>query len=264
LGTIYVVHNYIERNGLEILQNSQYDINDIQSIFTEIWIRKIKTGELLKVDKYSSMFNSSFFNDVYTNLVGNEMIINEQFGVKTEHFIDLFHAFIKLKNSGKEFNFDDLMTAFYQERRYYWQRVSYCQRDCILMLILEKMYDNLNFDKTEDLEITKNKMRDYIRLFINNGLYEKISNNMIADDKFDDILDSIMYENFISDVDDVITDERKKEVIHQRYGLDGEIPKSLEEVAKQFDVSRESIRQMNAQALRTLSRSQKIRKYVKW
>lgn len=263
LGTLYVIYNYIERNDLGILQGSQFDIDDIQSAFTEIWIRKIKNGELLNVDRYSLLFTPTFFNDVYKNLVGNEMIVNEQFGITTEHIIDLFYAFIKLKNTGKEFNFDDLMNAFYQEKRYYWQRVSYCQSDSILMIILENMYNNLNFDKIEDLEITKNKIGDYIRLFINNGLFENISNDVVAPDMEDGILDSVMYENFISDVDDVIIDDRKKKVIHLRYGLDGDEPKNLDEIADQFNVSRERIRQMDAKALRDLRTSKKIKKYTK-
>ena len=263
LGTLYLICNHIDRNHLEILQSSQYDIEDIQSAFTEVWIRKIKNGELLNVDEYSSMFNSTFFNDVYKSLVGNEMVINKQFGITVEPIIDLFYSFIKLKNTGKEFNFDDLMTAVYQEKSYYWQKVSYCPRDNILMLLLENMYNNLNFDKTEDLKITKNKIGDYIKLFINNGLYEKISNNIAADDCIDNILNSVMYEGFIDDVDDVITDERKRKIIHERYGLDGDEPKTLTEIAEQFGVTGERIRQIEARSLRDLRKSRKIRKYVK-
>lgn len=77
LGTMYVVYNYIERNGLEIFQSSQYDIDDIQSAFIELWIKKIKNGELLNVDSYSNMFTSKFYNDICTNLIGDEMPIYE-------------------------------------------------------------------------------------------------------------------------------------------------------------------------------------------
>ena len=235
LGTMYVVYNYIERNGLEIFQSSQYDIDDIQSAFIELWIKKIKNGELLNVDSYSNMFTSKFYNDICTNLIGDEMPIYEQSGIPVESFVDLFYIFIELKNSGKKFDFDDLMNAFNQEKHYSIQRVPHLQEYSNLMLIFENMYNNLNFDKTEDLEVTKRKVRIYIKLFINNGEYENISDDMVAADNTEDIVDKVMYEKFIKDVDDVITDEKKKEIIYQRFGIGGDSPKLLDELIYNYN-----------------------------
>lgn len=232
LGTMYVVYNYIERNGLEIFQSSQYDIDDIQSAFIELWIKKIKNGELLNVDSYSNMFTSKFYNDICTNLIGDEMPIYEQSGIPVESFVDLFYIFIELKNSGKKFDFDDLMNAFNQEKHYSIQRVPHLQEYSNLMLIFENMYNNLNFDKTEDLEVTKRKVRIYIKLFINNGEY-------------------------------VITDEKKKEIIYQRFGIGGDSPKLLDELSEQFGVTSDMIRQIVAKTLRNLRMSDKIKKYAK-
>ena len=50
-----------------------------------------------------------------------------------------------------------------------------------------------------------------------------------------------------------------------RYGLDNEPPKTLEDVGKAFNVTRERIRQIEAKALRKLrhpSRSKKVRDYL--
>lgn len=263
LGTMYVVYNYIERNGLEIFQSSQYDIDDIQSAFIELWIKKIKNGELLNVDSYSNMFTSKFYNDICTNLIGDEMPIYEQSGIPVESFVELFYIFIELKNSGKKFDFDDLMNAFNQEKHYSIQRVPHLQEYSNLMLIFENMYNNLNFDKTEDLEVTKRKVRIYIKLFINNGEYENISDDMVAADNTEDIVDKVMYEKFIKDVDDVITDEKKKEIIYQRFGIGGDSPKLLDELSEQFGVTSDMIRQIVAKTLRNLRMSDKIKKYAK-
>lgn len=263
LETMYVVYNYIERNGLEIFQSSQYDIDDIQSAFIELWIKKIKNGELLNVDSYSNMFTSKFYNDICTNLIGDEMPIYEQSGIPVESFVDLFYIFIELKNSGKKFDFDDLMNAFNQEKHYSIQRVPHLQEYSNLMLIFENMYNNLNFDKTEDLEVTKRKVRIYIKLFINNGEYENISDDMVAADNTEDIVDKVMYEKFIKDVDDVITDEKKKEIIYQRFGIGGDSPKLLDELSEQFGVTSDMIRQIVAKTLRNLRMSDKIKKYAK-
>lgn len=52
--------------------------------------------------------------------------------------------------------------------------------------------------------------------------------------------------------------ERFSQVLIQRYGLNGETPKTLEQIASIFNISRERIRQMEKQALRHLRRSPEI------
>ena len=59
--------------------------------------------------------------------------------------------------------------------------------------------------------------------------------------------------------------ERERKVLILRYGLDGETPKTLEEVGKIFNVTRERIRQIEAKAIRKLhhpNRSKKLRDYL--
>ncbi len=48
--------------------------------------------------------------------------------------------------------------------------------------------------------------------------------------------------------------EREQQVLHLRYGLDDDRPRTLEEVGKQLNVTRERIRQIEAKALRKLKR----------
>ena len=45
---------------------------------------------------------------------------------------------------------------------------------------------------------------------------------------------------------------REKRVLELRYGLDDGIPRTLEEVGREFKVTRERIRQIEAKALRKL------------
>jgi RNA polymerase primary sigma factor len=59
--------------------------------------------------------------------------------------------------------------------------------------------------------------------------------------------------------------ERERRIIQLRYGLEDNIPRTLEEVGKVFSVTRERIRQIEAKALRKLrhpSRSRNLRDYL--
>jgi RNA polymerase sigma factor (sigma-70 family) len=52
-------------------------------------------------------------------------------------------------------------------------------------------------------------------------------------------------------------DAKEETVIRQRFGLDGAEPKTLKEIGEMMNLSRERIRQIEAQALDKLNRSQK-------
>ncbi|EDP72967.1 sigma-70 family RNA polymerase sigma factor, partial [Hydrogenivirga sp. 128-5-R1-1] len=47
-------------------------------------------------------------------------------------------------------------------------------------------------------------------------------------------------------------DEREREIIKHRYGLEGEEPKTLNEVGEMLGISRERVRQLENRALKKL------------
>ena len=58
---------------------------------------------------------------------------------------------------------------------------------------------------------------------------------------------------------------REEKVLRLRYGIDDGKPRTLEEVGKEFNVTRERIRQIEAKALRKLrhpSRSKKLKDFL--
>lgn len=68
-------------------------------------------------------------------------------------------------------------------------------------------------------------------------------------------------------LDDILStlNERERKVLELRFGLTDGTPRTLEEVGKEFSVTRERIRQIEAKALRKLkhpSRSQKLRDFL--
>ena len=55
--------------------------------------------------------------------------------------------------------------------------------------------------------------------------------------------------------------DREENVIRMRFGLDDGIPRTLEEVGKEFNITRERIRQIEAKALRKLRHPTRISKF---
>jgi RNA polymerase primary sigma factor len=79
--------------------------------------------------------------------------------------------------------------------------------------------------------------------------------------------DAASYQMLRESMEDVLgsLSEREREVLRLRFGLDDGRSRTLEEVGKQFNVTRERIRQIEAKALRKLrhpSRSRKLRDYL--
>lgn len=54
--------------------------------------------------------------------------------------------------------------------------------------------------------------------------------------------------------------DREEKVLRLRYGLDDNHPRTLEEVGKVFDVTRERIRQIEAKAIRALRKKNKMKR----
>ena len=78
----------------------------------------------------------------------------------------------------------------------------------------------------------------------------------------DEEASAAMLKELISQVLDTCLTPREAKIITLRFGLDGGIPMTLEEVGKKFDITRERIRQIEAKAIRKLRRPGAL-KYLK-
>lgn len=250
LGTLYVVSNYIERNNLKLFCSSSLDMNDIISTFNEIWIKKINNGELLYVDNFSFLFNITFLREVCNILVSEEIVIKEQFGINIDSFIDLFIKFITLKNQTTDFSNKKLM-AFNGENVYN------------IIELFEKIYNNLDFEEYDDLNLGKTKIFQFLKMIIGLGLTESISDDMAEKTNMEDeVIKEIIFKLFIVDVDLVLKDELQRKIIHKRFGLDNGNQITLEDVAKNYNVTRERVRQIESVSLRKLRKSKEVRNYI--
>ena len=254
LGTLYVVYNYISRNNLVVLSTCLYDIDDIISAFTEVWIQKIYNGELLSISRYSNLFTTTFFNEVYKKLGGSDFLICDLFGCSVDEFINLFNNYVELRKSNEKLNYDLLREMFYDS--------TYESFAEDILLLFEKMYININMDIND---INKTTIKNYLKLIIDISIFDDISDNIVdRNDMERDIINESERQAFIRDVDLVMKDEREKDIIYQRYGLGGCDTKGYREIGKQYGITKDRVRQIEAHALRKLRYpSRKLVRYYK-
>src|SRR3989339_64530 len=91
----------------------------------------------------------------------------------------------------------------------------------------------------------------------------RISEDTTQPSPYDETSKDLLRESIEEVLDSL--DEREAKVLSLRFGLMGETPKTLEEVGKIFNVTRERIRQIEAKALRKLrhpSRRKKLQDYL--
>ena len=111
---------------------------------------------------------------------------------------------------------------------------------------------NVTEDKVKELQaIVKEPTSMDTRL---NDDDETTVGDLIADESETSPVEEIYHEEINKTIFDVLStlEEREKEVIIMRFGLIDNKPKTLEEIGKQFDLTRERIRQIEEKALRKL------------
>jgi RNA polymerase primary sigma factor len=81
--------------------------------------------------------------------------------------------------------------------------------------------------------------------------------DVIGDEEAQTPFELLRDKNLRGEVDDLIAalDSREKKIISQRFGLDGGKPKTLEDISRNFGVTRERIRQLQNIALAKLHRA---------
>ena len=249
-GTLYVVYNYINKNTLAILCSSSYDMWDIINAFCEKWTKRIYSGELLKVTHFSRLFTSSFFCDICNNLVDCNYEIYEYFGITFDLFNEMLNNYLELRNKSLTFNASDLLKKHIDSNYYIFRNYDVVNN---LMILFEKIYDRLSENEKINLELCKTKIKNFLRIFVELGMFETIEEDFPnKNDLEDSILDECIYEDFREKVDFILTDERTRKIIHQRYGLTNGNPETLEEIAKYHNITRERVRQIEVKTIRKL------------
>jgi RNA polymerase primary sigma factor len=81
--------------------------------------------------------------------------------------------------------------------------------------------------------------------------------DIISDESAENPLDMLADKNMHGEIDGLLSvlDERERRIIDERFGLNGKKPLTLEEVGREFGVTRERIRQLQNSALTKMRRA---------
>ena len=127
----------------------------------------------------------------------------------------------------------------------------------------------------KEMDMTEDKVREIMKLAqdpvsLETPIGEEEDSHLgdfIPDDDAPAPAEAAAYSLLKEQIEDVLgsLNEREQKVLKLRFGLEDGRARTLEEVGKEFDVTRERIRQIEAKALRKLrhpSRSKKLRDYL--
>ncbi|WP_286311898.1 RNA polymerase sigma factor RpoD [Romboutsia ilealis] len=127
----------------------------------------------------------------------------------------------------------------------------------------------------KEMDMTEDKVREIMKIAqdpvsLETPIGEKEDSHLgdfIPDDDAPAPAEAAAYSLLKEQIEDVLgsLNEREQKVLKLRFGLEDGRARTLEEVGKEFDVTRERIRQIEAKALRKLrhpSRSKKLRDYL--
>ena len=127
----------------------------------------------------------------------------------------------------------------------------------------------------KEMDMTEDKVREIMKIAqdpvsLETPIGEEEDSHLgdfIPDDDAPAPADAAAYSLLKEQIEDVLgsLNEREQKVLKLRFGLEDGRARTLEEVGKEFDVTRERIRQIEAKALRKLrhpSRSKKLRDYL--
>jgi RNA polymerase primary sigma factor len=149
-----------------------------------------------------------------------------------------------------------------------------------LMRIQRQLLQELGREPTpaeiaEEMDITEEKVREILKIAqepvsLETPIGEEEDSHLgdfIPDEEVPAPADATAYSMLKEQLMEVLDTlaEREQKVLKLRFGLEDGRARTLEEVGKQFDVTRERIRQIEAKALRKLrhpSRSKKLKDYL--
>lgn len=259
-GTLYITYNYINRNHLMYLSSSLYDIDDIISSFLELWVENINEDILLKVNSYSEIINITFIKKLNEKLGIPDTKVIEYSNVNTKLLEELLCLYISEMETKNKVDFN-----LFKRKYYEIYNCSFNDDYTIsnVYFLISKIYNDSNIKYETDVNKRNAKIKKYIKIIIDSTLNEPFDNCINSEYVEECVINKIMLNNFINKVDELITNERNKEIMYHRFGIGNHEKLSLSDLSKKYKITECRIKQIEDREIRLLRYpSKQLRKYI--
>ena len=254
-GTLYVVAQLIRSRGLIYLNSPAYDMNDIIASCTEVWIKKLYSGDLLKHNSYSANIHYFSYADVFESMGLTDYSEEVRRLVSSDLFVNLFLEYFNLKKGNPDITAIDFYNYIKDKEEYYnfTRRCNIHMEGKTIVDLFEAIINSFEQD-IEGINLKTYKLEAIRKMIISNG-FEYMR------DRLEDIEVKSVEEEFFKTFDEgemqvIILDShlkiREKEILIKYYGLFGEERKTIPELAKEYNVSKPRVQQIIARGMRIL------------
>jgi len=257
LGTLYVVYNNIKANSLWLLVNATFDMDDIISTFTELWIKAIKSGKLFEVNSMSEIFTRSFYTDFAAALSVNDYIIGIETCLNSVNFKDYFQRYLSLKRKNDKVSVDEFLKFIDDD---YLSGIDLCDVNKVFILF-ENIYNSFNFLDDEECNLSKTKI-DYLKqVFIGNALEVPLSDSILVE--YDDLIINQCYiDDIMEEINNIPLSDSQRKILDLRFGFLDDC-KTLRETADILGMHYSKVDRDEHSILRKLRFSRKVQKAYK-
>ena len=257
VGTLYILAHFINSNPIFFIKNSSYDMSDVINACVEEWIQELDQGLLLKYNHFSMLLGSTFFMNVTTNLIGNHFPLGERTLLTIKNFVKFVLQAKILKDQQERFSYQDFVNILPDYFLYKYDEE-------VLLWTYNLLTTIINLLKVHGIKESELKLNNAKYLLINIALeWIRVNLDQVIDNTEEErIIDKIYYETIKRWILSSDLKEREKEVLIRRYGLDDNISNLYEDIAKDMNVTKCRIQQIETHALRKLrhpSRLQNIK-----
>lgn len=250
-GSLKHVIDHVENGRMDFLEGKTIDMGDIINGAIKSWIEIIDEGYLLKVSPISQLFYSSAFNRGLIKALGIEK--KEQLSITT--YIELLNYFIAEKQSNPNYTYKDFLEYLSSDPKYSFSSQLDASNAYILFC---KILDNVE-GYGEELILTKTKLSKLKNVLLDNYYTDELDPE-IETNPFEKMEEKAKCDAILQTMIDSDLRESTKQILILRYGLKGERPHSLNELAEIFKTTKSNISERIINALRKLSLNPEFQK----
>lgn len=255
-GTLHYVLTFIETSKYGLLNSRNYDLNDVVNISYTLWYKKIADYSILEIPLVASALGVTFSHRIFEELISSSNELDYYTMYINRIIFNLFiEVYFDLRNRNVNVSYSDFVSAYcekYDDLFFERYNVEYVMR--YILEILEKCYLSFSKNDTEEVVLNRQCIKKVTKLIEEMGLFETLSVNFVDKSNFEDEIFKNMMLKEVKELlfESDILDERKKRILILYFGLFGNKHHNFEEIGKEFDISRERVRQLWAKGLRKL------------